>query len=123
MRLGADAAADEYKYVPVRRTALFIEESLYRGLKWVVFEPNDMALWQRVKRTINSFLIGLWRQGALLGATPGEAYYVKCDEETNPPESIDEGKLVVEIGIAPVKPAEFVVFRISQWQGAAAAAE
>jgi uncharacterized protein len=76
-----------------------------------------------VKRTISAFLIGLWRQGALFGATPEQAFYVKCDEETNPPESVDEGKLVVEVGVAPVKPAEFVIFRISQWQGGAAAAE
>jgi phage tail sheath protein FI len=88
-----------------------------------VFEPNDMALWQKVKRTINAFLIGLWRQGALMGATPDQAFYVKCDEETNPPESVDEGKLVVEVGIAPVKPAEFVIFRISQWQGGSEATD
>jgi len=82
-----------------------------------------MDLWQRVKRTINAFLMGLWRQGALVGATPGEAFYVKCDAETNPPESVDQGKLVVEIGISPVKPAEFVIFQISQWQPTAEAAE
>ena len=89
------------------------------GTQWVVFEPNDMALWQRVKRTISAFLLGLWREGALFGATPDQAFYVKCDAETNPPESIDLGKLVVEVGIAPVKPAEFVIFRISQLAGAA----
>ena len=76
-----------------------------------------------MKRTIYAFLIGLWRDGALAGATPDQAFYVKCDEETNPPESVDEGKLIVEVGIAPVKPAEFVIFRISQWQGGSGATE
>lgn len=113
----------EWRYVNVRRLFNFIEESILRGTQWIVFEPNDMALWQKVKRTIYAFLIGLWRQGALLGATPAQAFYVKCDEETNPPQSIDEGKLIVEIGIAPVKPAEFVIFRISQWQEGAEAIE
>lgn len=112
-----------WRYVNVRRLFTYIEESILRGTHWIVFEPNDMDLWQRVKRTINAFLIGLWRQGALLGATPEQAFYVKCDAETNPAESIDEGKLVVEVGIAPVKPAEFVIFRISQWQGGASTSE
>jgi len=112
-----------WRYVNVRRLFNFIEESVMLGTQWVVFEPNDMDLWQRVKRTIYAFLVQRWREGALFGAPPEEAFYVKCDEETNPPESVDEGKLVVEIGIAPVKPAEFVIFRISQWQGGAAAAE
>jgi hypothetical protein len=112
-----------WRYVNVRRLFNFVEESILDGTQWVVFEPNDIDLWARVKRTIYAFLLGLWRQGALFGATPEQAFYVKCDEETNPPESVDEGKLVVEIGIAPVKPAEFVIFRISQWQGGAAAAE
>ncbi|MDQ3986711.1 MAG: phage tail sheath subtilisin-like domain-containing protein [Actinomycetota bacterium] len=113
----------EWRYVNVRRLFNYIEESILRGTQWVVFEPNDMDLWARVKRTVYAFLLGLWRQGALFGATPEQAFYVKCDEETNPPESVDEGKLVVEIGVAPVKPAEFVIFRISQWQGGSAAAE
>jgi uncharacterized protein len=118
--LSSDA---EWRYINVRRLFNYIEESVLRGTQWVVFEPNDMDLWERVKRTIRAFLLGLWRQGALFGATPEQAFYVKCDEETNPPESIDEGKLVVEVGIAPVKPAEFVIFRISQWQGGGGAAE
>ena len=112
-----------WRYVNVRRLFNFVEDSILLGTQWVVFEPNDLDLWERVKRTINAFLLGLWRQGALFGATPEEAFYVKCDAETNPPESVDEGKLVVEIGIAPVKPAEFVIFRISQWQGGAASVE
>ncbi len=112
-----------WRYVNVRRLFNFIEESVLLGTQWVVFEPNDYDLWARVKRTVYAFLLGLWRQGALFGAAPEQAFYVKCDEETNPPDSVDEGKLVVEIGIAPVKPAEFVVFRISQWAGGAGAAE
>jgi uncharacterized protein len=112
-----------WRYVPVRRLFNYIEQSIITGTQWVVFEPNDLDLWQRVKRTLTAFLIGLWRQGALQGATPDQAFYVKCDEETNPPDSVDAGRLVVEIGIAPVKPAEFVIFQISQWQGGAAAAE
>jgi phage tail sheath protein FI len=109
-----------WRYVSVRRLFNYIEESIHLGTQWVVFEPNDNDLWARVKRTVYAFLLGLWRQGALFGAAPEQAFYVKCDEETNPPESVDEGKLIVEIGVAPVKPAEFVVFRISQWSGGAA---
>jgi len=112
-----------WRYINVRRLFNFVEESILDGTQWVVFEPNDMDLWARVRRTIYAFLLGLWRQGALFGATPAQAFYVKCDEETNPPESVDEGKLVVEIGIAPVKPAEFVIFRISQWQDGATTVE
>ena len=110
-----------WRYVNVRRLFNMIETSVMEGTQWVVFEPNDQALWQRVKRTVSAFLLGLWRDGALFGATPEQAYFVKCDAETNPPESIDEGRLIVEIGIAPVKPAEFVIFRISQWAGGASA--
>jgi phage tail sheath protein FI len=97
-----------------------VEKTIHDGTQWVVFEPNDQTLWEGVKRTLNGFLRGLWLAGALFGATSSEAYYVKCDAETNPPESIDAGKLVVEVGIAPVKPAEFVVFRISQIKQSAA---
>ena len=84
------------------------------GTQYAVFEPNDQKLWEGLKRTVSSFLRGLWRDGALFGATAEQAFYVKCDSETNPPESIDQGKVVVEVGIAPVKPAEFVIFRIAQ---------
>jgi phage tail sheath protein FI len=111
------ASDPSWRYLNVRRLFNMIETTILQGTQWVVFEPNDQALWQRVKRTINAFLLGLWRDGALFGATPDEAFYVKCDAETNPPESIDEGKLVVEVGVSPVKPAEFVIFRIGQWQG------
>ncbi len=104
----------------MRRLFNMVETTILEGTQWAVFEPNDMALWEGVKRTLNGFLRGLWSAGALFGATADQAFYVKCDAETNPPESIDEGKLVVEVGIAPVKPAEFVVFRISQQKQIAA---
>jgi phage tail sheath protein FI len=112
-----------WRYLNVRRLFNYVEESILEGTQWVVFEPNDVALWERVKRTVNSFLLGVWRSGALFGATPQEAFYVKCDAETNPPDVIDRGQLVVEIGIAPVKPAEFVIFRIAQFSGGAALSE
>jgi uncharacterized protein len=92
----------------------FIEESIARGTRWVVFEPNDMPLWKSIRRDVTAFLTLLWRQGALMGATPAEAFFVHCNAETNPPEVIDAGRVVVVIGIAPVKPAEFVIFRIGQ---------
>jgi phage tail sheath protein FI len=112
-----------WRYLNVRRLFNYVEESILEGTQWVVFEPNDLALWERVKRTVNSFLVGVWRSGALFGATPQEAFYVKCDAETNPPDVIDRGQLVVEVGIAPVKPAEFVIFRIAQFSGGAALSE
>lgn len=114
------ASNTDWRYINVRRLFNMVETTIREGTQWAVFEPNDMALWQGVKRTLNAFLRGLWMSGALFGATPDEAFYVKCDAETNPPESIDEGKLVVEVGISPVKPAEFVVFRISQQKQSAA---
>jgi uncharacterized protein len=103
-----------WQYINVRRLFNMIEESIFQGTQWAVFEPNDMDLWERVKRTITAFLTRVWRDGALFGATPEEAFYVKCDAELNPPEVRDVGQLIVEVGIAPVKPAEFVVFRFSQ---------
>jgi hypothetical protein len=112
-----------WRYLNVRRLFNYVEESILEGTQWVVFEPNDLNLWQRVKRTLNAFLVRTWRDGALFGATPGEAFFVKCDAENNPPEVVDAGQLIVEVGIAPVKPAEFVVFRISQFSGGAALSE
>ena len=97
-----------------------VERAILDGTQYTVFEPNDVTLWEGVKRTVGGFLRGLWTAGALFGASPDEAFYVKCDADTNPPESIDQGLLIVEIGIAPVKPAEFVVFRISQKKQTAA---
>ncbi|WP_370964404.1 phage tail sheath family protein [Amycolatopsis sp. cg9] len=118
------AATDQsWRYVNVRRLFIFIEESIRRGTQWVVFEPNDSDLWARVRRTVAAFLHGLWMQGALVGATPDQAFYILCDESNNPETSVGEGKLVVDVGLAPVKPAEFVVFRISQWQGGATTSE
>ncbi len=103
-----------WKYINVRRLFIMVESSIERATQWVVFEPNDHRLWKRVTRTISSFLTLLWRNGALMGTSPEQAFFVKCDEETNPPEVVDAGQLVVEIGLAPVKPAEFVIFRIGQ---------
>jgi phage tail sheath protein FI len=103
-----------WRYINVRRLFIMVETSIERATQWVVFEPNDHRLWKRVTRTISAFLTLVWRQGALFGETPEKAFYVKCDEETNPPETIDVGQLIVEIGLCPVKPAEFVIFRIGQ---------
>jgi len=107
-------ADPEWKYVNVRRLFLFIEESIDKGTQWVVFEPNDPALWGKVKRNITAFLTGLWRDGALFGTTPEEAFFVKVDSENNPQDVIDAGRLIIEVGVAPVKPAEFVIIRVSQ---------
>ena len=108
-----------WRYVNVRRLFNYIEKSLQLGTMWTVFEPNDQRLWNRIRRDVTSFLMGVYTQGALFGATPSQAFYVKCDEELNPPHLRDLGQLVVEIGIAPVKPAEFVIFRVSQWSAEA----
>ncbi len=106
-----------WRYINVRRLFNFVEKSVEGGTQWVVFEPNDRKLWARVRRDVTAFLKVVWRTGALFGSTPGEAFYVKCDDELNPPETRDLGQLIIEIGLAPVKPAEFVIFRISQWAG------
>ena len=106
-----------WRYLNVRRLFNYLEESILNGTSWVVFEPNDEALWARVRRTVSAFLVNEWRKGALFGQTPDEAFYVKCDSETNPSEGIDAGQLVCEVGVAPVKPAEFVVFRLAQYSG------
>ena len=111
-----------WRYINVRRLFNMVGSSLDRGLQWVVFEPNDTALWAKVRRDITSYLRVVWRSGALFGTTPEQAFYVKCDEELNPPEIRDLGQLIIEVGLAPVKPAEFVILRISQWAGADAEA-
>ncbi|MEW2065927.1 phage tail sheath subtilisin-like domain-containing protein [Streptomyces sp. NPDC007346] len=111
------ASDPAWRYLNVRRLFNYLEESILAGTQWVVFEPNDDALWARVRRTVSAFLVNEWRKGSLFGLTPEEAFYVKCDRETNPPESIDAGQVICEIGVAPVKPAEFVVFRLSQLTG------
>ena len=110
-----------WRYINVRRLFNMIEESIEQGTQWVVFEPNDPDLWARVRRDVRAFLSVIWRSGALFGTTANQAFYVKCDAETNPQETRDLGQLIIEIGIAPVKPAEFVIFRISQWAGGEAA--
>jgi phage tail sheath protein FI len=112
--LGGDANAD-LKYVNVRRTLLFLRKSIQDGTQWVVFEPNDQGLWQKITRNITAFLTNVWRSGALFGSTAQQAFYVKCDAETNPPEVRNLGEVVTEIGVAIVRPAEFVIFRISQF--------
>ena len=114
--IGGDANT-EFKYINVRRLFLFLRESIDEGTQWVVFEPNTPDLWAKITRNVTAFLTNVWRAGALFGNTPQEAFYVKCDEETNPPEVRDLGQVVTEIGVAVVKPAEFVIFRISQWAG------
>ncbi|NBA93498.1 phage tail sheath C-terminal domain-containing protein [Pseudomonas sp. R5(2019)] len=114
---GADDYADEYKYIPVRRTALFIEESLYRGLKWVVFEPNDEPLWAQIRLNVGAFMHNLFRQGAFQGASKREAYFVKCDAETTTQNDINLGTVNIHVGFAPLKPAEFVVIKLQQMIG------
>ncbi len=114
--IGGDANLD-FKYINVRRLFLYLRESIDEGTQWVVFEPNSPELWAKITRNVSAFLTNVWRSGALFGLTPQEAFYVKCDEETNPPEVRDLGQVVTEIGVAVVKPAEFVIFRISQWAG------
>lgn len=114
---GADALESQWKYIPVRRTALFIEESLYRGTKWVVFEPNDDALWAQIRLNVGSFMQSLFRQGAFQGTTPQTAYFVKCDGETTTQNDIDQGIVNIVVGFAPLKPAEFVIIQIQQMAG------
>jgi len=114
---GADRLGSEYKYIPVRRTALYLEESLYRGLQWVVFEPNDEPLWAQIRLNVGAFMQTLFRQGAFQGATPRDAYFVKCDKETTTQNDIDNGIVNIVVGFAPLKPAEFVVVTIQQLAG------
>lgn len=114
---GADSIGDEYKYIPVRRTALFLEETLYRATQWVVFEPNDEPLWAQIRLNIGAFLQGLFRQGAFQGRTPREAYFVKCDRETTTQADINLGIVNILVGFAPLKPAEFVVIKLQQIAG------
>lgn len=114
---GDDRLASEWKYIPVRRTALFIEESLYRGTHWVVFEPNDEPLWAQIRLNVGAFMNDLFRQGAFQGATPREAYFVKCDSQTTTQNDINKGIVNILVGFAPLKPAEFVVIKLQQIAG------
>ncbi len=112
-----------WKYVNVRRLFIFLEKSIERGVQWVVFEPNSPRLWARVRQTITQFLTGVWKDGALMGTAPEEAFFVKCDETTMSPDDLENGRLIVLVGVAPVKPAEFVIFRIAQWSGGSEVSE
>jgi phage tail sheath protein FI len=114
--------SSEWRFLNVRRLFIMIEQSILRATKWAVFEPNDRTLWKTLRSEVTGFLRNVYRDGALMGATPEQAFFVKCDEETNPPDSVDLGQVVTVIGIAPVKPAEFIVFKIAQ-QAAGAQAE
>ncbi len=114
---GDDRFASEWKYIPVRRTALYIEESLFRGLHWVVFEPNDEPLWGQIRMNTKAFMQNLFKKGAFQGTTPKDAYFVKCDRENNPQSQIDLGIVTVSVGFAPLKPAEFVIIQIQQMAG------
>ena len=104
----------EWRYINVRRLFCMVEQAIQNGTNWVVFEPNTRDLWKKITRNLTAFLLNTWKSGALFGDSPEEAFYVRCDDELNPPESIDAGYVVVEVGLAPAKPAEFVVFRVSQ---------
>ncbi|NTX65742.1 phage tail sheath family protein [Myxococcus sp. CA051A] len=117
-RTVADAAS-EWRYVNVRRLFNFVEESIALGTNWTVFEPNDPTLWKSIHRDVSAFLLRLWRDGALMGRTKEEAFFVQCDEQTNTQETIDAGQVIAVIGLAPVKPAEFIIFRIGQHAGGA----
>ena len=111
---GADRLVDQWKYLSVRRTALYIEESLYRGTQWVVFEPNDEPLWAQIRLNVGAFMHDLYRKGAFQGTSPKDAYLVKCDKETTTQIDIDRGIVNILVGFAPLKPAEFVVLQIQQ---------
>ena len=113
----------EWRYINVRRLFNFIAESIMEGTQWSVFEPNDHRLWMSISISVRNFLTRVWRDGALFGTTPDQAFFVKCDDETNPPESVEAGQVICEIGVAPVKPAEFVIFRLSQFTGGGGEAE
>jgi Bacteriophage tail sheath protein len=118
---GDDRLASEWKYLPVRRTALYIEESLYRGTQWVVFEPNDEPLWAQIRLNVGSFMQNLFRKGAFQGSTPRAAYFVKCDKETTTQNDIDLGIVNILVGFAPLKPAEFMIIKLQQMAGQMAA--
>jgi len=114
---GNDEVGSEWKYIPVRRITLFIEETLYRSTKWVVFEPNDEPLWAQIRLNVGAFMNDLFRQGAFQGRTPKDAYFVKCDKDTTTQSDINRGIVNILVGFAPLKPAEFVIIQIQQIAG------
>jgi phage tail sheath protein FI len=111
---GDDRLASQWKYIPIRRLALYIEESLFRGTQWVVFEPNDAPLWAQIRLNVGAFMQTLFRQGAFQGTSPQQAYFVKCDSETTTPTDQNNGIVNIVVGFAPLKPAEFVIIQIQQ---------
>jgi phage tail sheath protein FI len=113
--LGAGKDNPDFKYINIRRQFLYLRESIDEGTQWVVFEPNSPELWARIRRNVGAFLTNEWRKGALLGTTPQEAFFVKCDAENNPFDSRALGQVIAEIGVSIINPAEFVIFRIHQW--------
>jgi phage tail sheath protein FI len=117
------ASDPQWRYINVRRVFCMAEEAIARGTQWVVFEPNDRTLWESIKRDIEAFLTGLWRDGALVGSNPQQAFFVRCDEGLNTSDVIDRGMVIIQIGMAVVKPAEFVIFRIGQYAGGASTTE
>jgi hypothetical protein len=125
MVCGARTTANDalWKYINIRRLFLYLEESLEEGTRWVVLEPNDKKLWVKVKQTITQFLTRVWKEGSLIGAKPEEAFFVKCDRTTMTQNDLDNGRLIVLIGVAPVKPSEFMIFRIAQWAGGSEVSE
>jgi phage tail sheath protein FI len=122
-RTTAPKAETDWTYVNVRRLLLYIEESIQEGIRWAVFKPNDFGLWQSLKRTIGAFLDRVWRDGGLMGLKREQAYQVRIDEGLNPPDEIALGRLHIEIKVAPVRPAEFIIVRIGLWDGGAQVAE
>jgi phage tail sheath protein FI len=116
-RTRADETHAEFRYISTRRYFNFLRESIDQGTQFAVFEPHTPALWQRIKRSVSDFLLNQWREGALFGEIPQQAFFVKCDAETNPPEVRQLGRVITEIGVAIVQPAEFVIFRIQQTTG------
>ena len=112
-----------WQYVNIRRLFIFLEQSIEQGIRWAVFEPNDLALWQKLKRSISEFLAQVWRDGALFGAKTEDAFYVRIDEALNPPSTRALGRLYIEVGVVPTYPAEFIILRIGIWQGGSEVSE
>ena len=117
------ATDKNWQYVNIRRLFLYLEESIQEGIRWGLFEPNNLQLWQKLNRSITEFLLRVWRDGALFGATPKEAFYVRIDEALNPPSERALGRLTIEIGVKPSYPAEFIIVRIGIWQGGSGVSE